>query len=226
MNELFAENYAKKQLRLRSYAGLGMTTVFAVFALFIAPGLSKDFSKSTVADSFPTFLTTANNLVAAKKPAVEKPIKTLAATPAHAGRESVLAAVQHEYSKRPREYDAIVLTYTEGMREEWCADFVSYIYKQAGQPLVNPHNGSWRIPAVVNMQRYFESEGRYRSAYTYTPQPGDVAIYGGRHTNIVVAVDGDTMTTIGGNEYDTVYKDSISHAMGARGLTGFGIPLE
>ena len=226
MFESYAEQYAKRQLRMRSYVGVGMSACFVLFALFVAPALAKEYGSQTIADSFPTFQATAIDLVAPKEQTPAQAVVTPAAAPHATGRAGILQALEIEYAKHPREYDATVLMYTEGFREEWCADFVSYVYRQAGQPLSNPHNGSWRIPAVWTLRQYFESQGRFRSAYSYTPRPGDVAIYGGGHTNIVVAVDGDTMTTIGGNEYDTIYKDTISHAAGSRGLTGFGIPLE
>ena len=38
--------------------------------------------------------------------------------------------------------------FSQGAEEPWCANFVSYIMKQVGAPLKNPHTGGWRIPCV------------------------------------------------------------------------------
>jgi hypothetical protein len=95
-------------------------------------------------------------------------------------------------------------TFSEGAHEPWCADFVSWVMAQAGAPLSNPNSGSWRIPGVYTMQEYYASVGRLAPA-SGVPQLGDVVLWGpdspmGLHANIVVAVDGSTLTTVGGNE--------------------------
>ncbi|RVW01952.1 CHAP domain-containing protein [Rhodococcus xishaensis] len=96
--------------------------------------------------------------------------------------------------------------YSDGVKEPWCANFVSWIMREAGRPLSNPNSGSWRIPGVYTLQEYYESEGRFEPIGNgYRPTTGDVVLYNnefrvGQHTNFVVAVDGDTATTVGGNE--------------------------
>jgi hypothetical protein len=95
-------------------------------------------------------------------------------------------------------------TFSEGVDEPWCADFVSWVMAQAGVPLRNPNGGSWRIPGVYTMQEYYSGVGRLAPAGG-VPRPGDVALWGpdspmGLHANIVVAIDGTTLTTVGGNE--------------------------
>ena len=96
--------------------------------------------------------------------------------------------------------------YSEGVKEPWCADFVSWIMREAGMPLSNPNSGHWRIPGVYTLQEYYESVGRFEPIGNgYRPKTGDVVLYDnefrlGQHTNFVVAVDGDTVTTVGGNE--------------------------
>ena len=94
--------------------------------------------------------------------------------------------------------------YSEGVDEPWCADFVSWVMNEAGQPFVNPNSGYWRIPGVYTLQEYFASVGRFEPA-GYHPQPGDVVLYDepselGLHANVVVAVNGSTLTTVGGNQ--------------------------
>lgn len=146
---------------------------------------------------------------------------------ASGSREKIVLLARAEYAKRPVAYDANVLTYTQGVREAWCADFVSYILYRAGQPMKHPSTGSWRLPAVTQVDNYYRSNDRWRPAGGYRPQPGDTAIYlarGWQHVNIVVAVNGDTMTTIGGNESGRVSLVERKIAYGAGGLSAFGLP--
>lgn len=94
--------------------------------------------------------------------------------------------------------------YSEGVEEPWCADFVSWVFHEAGQPLANPNSGHWRIPGVYTLSEYFQAVGRFEPP-EYRPRPGDVVLYDepsplGLHTNIVVVTDGAEITTVGGNE--------------------------
>ncbi|NMN97650.1 CHAP domain-containing protein [Nocardiaceae bacterium YC2-7] len=94
--------------------------------------------------------------------------------------------------------------YSEGITEPWCADFVSWVMREAGQPLANPNSESWRIPGVFTLQEFYEQSGRF-APVGYQPRPGDVVLYSedsrfGQHTNIVVANDNGTIKTVGGNE--------------------------
>lgn len=94
--------------------------------------------------------------------------------------------------------------YSEGNYEPWCADFVSWILLQTGIPLTNPKDGTWRVPGVYTLRDVFESMGRYHPRGSdYMPKQGDVVLYGGEgHTNMIIRVYGDLITTIGGNELD------------------------
>ncbi|MFD3506174.1 CHAP domain-containing protein [Nocardia sp. NPDC058666] len=117
--------------------------------------------------------------------------------------------------------------YAEGVQEAWCADFVSWTMREAGRPLANPNSGSWRIPGVYTLEDYYRKQGRFTSAQVgYRPRTGDVVLYGpdsplGQHTNIVLRADGDTITTIGGNEMGTVRVRTITPAETAD-LVGYG----
>lgn len=117
--------------------------------------------------------------------------------------------------------------YAEGVVEPWCADFVSWVMREAGLPLVNPNSGSWRIPGVYTLQEYYEAAGRFEPAGSgYYPRTGDVVLYSdaspfGQHTNIVLVADGDTVTTIGGNEHDAVRVHRFAPA-DVTGIVGFG----
>lgn len=100
------------------------------------------------------------------------------------------------------EFSPQVLQYTEGNRESWCADFVSWVYANADVPFVTaPGAGrsSWRIPlawarvpGVPNLRDYFIANGTWQPANSsYLPSPGDVIIFGDAesHTGIVEKVD-------------------------------------
>ncbi len=91
--------------------------------------------------------------------------------------------------------------YSENQNQLWCADFVSWVYNQAGSPLQSP---SWRISYVPTLQTDAQAGQQGMHWHTngdgYTPQPGDIAVYGGGHTNILVSVSGTTTTYIGGDQ--------------------------
>lgn len=94
--------------------------------------------------------------------------------------------------------------YSQGRSENWCADFVSWVYNQAGHPLSNNNDGN--VPAVDTVRQIGESGTNgfsYHPAGSYTPRPGDLIIHqenGNSHVNMVVAVSGNTMKIIGGNQ--------------------------
>ncbi|MEU4342183.1 CHAP domain-containing protein [Nocardia sp. NPDC023852] len=117
--------------------------------------------------------------------------------------------------------------YAEGIDEAWCADFVSWVLREAGTPLVNPHSGSWRIPGVYTLQEYYEGADRFAPIGSgYHPRTGDVLLYRqsspfGQHTNIVLRADGGEVTTIGGNEFGDVRIHRFTLA-DVPGVVGFG----
>ncbi|MGW0178488.1 CHAP domain-containing protein [Nocardia sp. NPDC003345] len=131
-------------------------------------------------------------------PAIDRSVLTPA-------QVAVVAAAEAEFADPGSGTD-----YSEGNDEPWCANFVSWVLRAAGMPLANPNSGSWRIPGVYTLQEYYESQGRFVAFDPdYRPATGDVILYGpgsryGQHTNIVLAAEGTTVTTIGGNEGDIV----------------------
>lgn len=115
--------------------------------------------------------------------------------------------------------------YSEGVEEAWCANFVSWVMREAGQPLSNPNSGSWRIPGVYTLTEYYQAQGRFEPK-GYSPTVGDVVLYDnsswvGQHTNIVVAVDGDTATTVGGNELGKIRVHTVD-VLSDSAIVGFG----
>jgi hypothetical protein len=106
------------------------------------------------------------------------------------------------------------VNYSEGAQEEWCADFVSWIFNKAGDPFTGGRDG-WDLAGVEQI----EDQGTSNSNFTwhpytsnYIPVPGDIAIFswGGQanpnwaqsHTAIVTAVDtgSKTVTYLGGDQ--------------------------
>jgi ricin-type beta-trefoil lectin protein/CHAP domain-containing protein len=70
--------------------------------------------------------------------------------------------------------------------EEWCADFVSYVYQEAGYPFSQGERNGWDEYNANNIQNMGFT---YHDATSYSPQPGDVAYfdYSGGHVEIVVS---------------------------------------
>jgi hypothetical protein len=153
-------------------------------------------------------------------------------TPGNLGK--VVEIAQREFDTFERDY----LTNTDGYISKfsghpggWCADFVSYVLREAGVPFTGGGDGGWHIPTVQGVQAYFESKNSFHPARTgYTPKPGDVVVfdegigYWPQHVNIVVAVDGKSITTIGGNESNKVRKQ-IHNDYDATNITGYGTPV-
>lgn len=145
---------------------------------------------------------------------------------------AVLKILREEYAKYPTEFDETVLTYTEGFEESWCADFISWMFNEADSPFIHQDTGYWRIPGVETLQEYYEQYNAYYDVGDYTPQFGDVAFYFGEtpdgssteHVAIVLAVEGNNVVTIGGNETDAgiiqIRADELKD--GVKGLSGFG----
>ncbi|HUC88140.1 MAG TPA: ricin-type beta-trefoil lectin domain protein [Candidatus Binatia bacterium] len=82
--------------------------------------------------------------------------------------------------------------------EEWCADFVSYVYQAAGFPFTNGERDGWDEYLAPNVQN---QSFTYHSVEGYTPQAGDVAYfdYTGGHVEIVA---------VGGSKPIFIYGDS------------------
>lgn len=127
-------------------------------------------------------------------------------------------AAQVEYTK-----------YSEGNKEAWCADFASWIMKEAGVSYKNPNSGHWRIPGTLTLREYYEKEGRFKPVDSdYMPKVGDVILYDGagwfgQHVNIVLAYENGKVTTVGGNEAGKVRVQT--RPLGGEGTVGYGVLL-
>ncbi len=102
-----------------------------------------------------------------------------------------------KWTNEPNNHEALLNEYTGGTAyEEWCADFVSYIYKEAGYPFTNGNYGWDENNANNIVNQGFNVD----QSSNYIPQPGDVGYfnYNGGHVEIVV-VGGKTPTFIYGD---------------------------
>lgn len=137
------------------------------------------------------------------------------------GQARIVDVLQAQYDAQPGGSH-----FSEGVEEPWCADFVSWVLNEAGRPLSNPNSGSWRIPGVYTLQEYFQAAGRFAEPHGYRPQTGDVVMYAdgsplGLHTNFVVTVDDNAITTVGGNEEGGIRVHTLDDAEIA-GILGYG----
>ena len=116
--------------------------------------------------------------------------------------------------------------------EDWCADFVSWVFLTAGHPFdggvdgVPTTGGGWRLPGVAQLRAWMIGHGTYeeRAGHSFADAaPGDVVIFGegtGSHTGIVERVSGletpdpadDVLHTIEGNSGDRVSRRDYSAA--------------
>lgn len=153
----------------------------------------------------------------------EKAYPEIATAELSATQKQIVALTKAEFLAQPPG-----TKFSEDVSEPWCADFVSWVMKEVGQPLSNPNSGSWRIPGTFTLHDYYVAAGRFKAADSgYQPNLGDVAIYRGSpvfgdHTNIVLSSENGVLTTVGGNEGDRIriYKNAKQEY---RGLLGYGV---
>lgn len=93
----------------------------------------------------------------------------------------------------------LLTAYTDGTPyEEWCADFVSYVYKQAGYPFTKGGADGWDENNANDVQ--YMGFTMHKADSGYVPRAGDVAFfnYAGGHVEIVVSA-GKKPTFVYGN---------------------------
>ncbi len=165
--------------------------------------------------------------VAATTPGVAAPNVCSSAAAAGAGGSVVQVAMAEQAAwKKGSDYHK----YTLGGSGNWCAWFVSWVFKQAGRPMIAPPNvgqvQGWSISSVDNIKAYMVGKNAFNAkANAPAPKPGDIVIYkeGMSHTNIVVWSDGYMVKTIGGNQASNDINASsvtISPAVDIRNLSG------
>ncbi|HSX47755.1 MAG TPA: ricin-type beta-trefoil lectin domain protein [Patescibacteria group bacterium] len=91
------------------------------------------------------------------------------------------------WQKNGSDHLQLLTKYTDGApTEEWCADFVSYVYKEAGLPFNKGEVDGWDENNANNIVNQGFS---IRYPAKYIPKAGDIGYfsYGGGHVEIVVA---------------------------------------
>lgn len=75
--------------------------------------------------------------------------------------------------------------------EFWCADFVSWVYNEAGRPFFGGLDGGWRIANVSAMHDFISANGRWFDAGSpEDPAPGDVISFrDDEHVGLVEYLD-------------------------------------
>jgi len=124
-------------------------------------------------------------------------------------REKVVQAAEKEYAawqSGQKKTGGDYLQYTYNVAGEWCAWFVSWVYKEAGYPVNDKAQPYYAVVReLMELGKKGDKFEWHQNDGSYTPQPGDIAVYGTAsnlyHTNIVISATSPTvMTTIGGNE--------------------------
>lgn len=121
--------------------------------------------------------------------------------------------------------------YTDNHLEYWCADYVSWVYKQAGKPFTGGASGGWRLPGVAGVRSWFQANATYvANGPSAQPKPGDVYFIGTSHVGIVEKVENGMLYTISGNT--SVDNTGNGHGVGRKtyanyqsnsAISGFGI---
>lgn len=119
--------------------------------------------------------------------------------------------------------------YTDNTLEYWCADFVSWVYKEAGKPFTGGSSGGWRIASVKDVRAWFEQNGTYTpNGSGVIPKAGDAYMTAGEtHIGIVEKVEGDTIHAISGNTSVENYSNGVgvgktTYKVGSSSISGFG----
>lgn len=159
--------------------------------------------------------------------------------PSHAETNSFVnvAASQVGVTESPLGSNAgpVVNIYTDNNPQAWCADFFSWVYKQAGHPFTGGASGGWRLASVQSVEDWFQKHAQWFSrTSTYVPVPGDFIHFNsnlcdcasGNHAAMVDHVEGTTLFTIEGNSSDKVTRRTYYNYKSYTRLIGFGhLPL-
>jgi len=112
-----------------------------------------------------------------------------------------------------------------GPCEEWCADFATWVWRQAGVA------GIGRIAWVPNLPAWGRSRRSWKPGYNNDPQPGDMVIFSGLHVGLVERVTAGTITIIAGNtSTNNVARrgpasPAHGYAMGPAAISGYVSPV-
>lgn len=115
--------------------------------------------------------------------------------------------------------------YSQGRKEAWCANFVSWAHRKAGKPLPGNQRS---LASVQYMEDQMKKTGAFHKG---TPKPGDIIFFknrgqsdrgSGRHVGIVERVSGGRVHTIEGNSGNRVRRRSYD--LNNARISGYGRP--
>ncbi len=112
-----------------------------------------------------------------------------------------------------------------GPCEAWCADFATWVWRQAGVA------GIGRIAWVPDLPLWGRRHGSWKPGYRNNPQPGDMVIFSGLHVGLVERVTASTITIIAGNtSTNNVARrgpasPSNGYTMGPAAISGYVSPV-
>ncbi len=114
--------------------------------------------------------------------------------------------------------------------EQWCSEFVSWVYCASGNPLKGGRHG-WLMRNSRSLRRWFESNTFFvqREDYfwqNHTPGPGDYIRYHndrGGHSGLVYSVEDITLVTIEGNIGNRVVVKRLTDWRNRADIDGIGL---
>ncbi|GIW72830.1 MAG: hypothetical protein KatS3mg102_2372 [Planctomycetota bacterium] len=113
--------------------------------------------------------------------------------------------------------------YSGGREVPWCANFVSWAFRQAGTPL--PGN-QWSLGSCDYMMNQLKQNGVWFDRGQGMPQPGDIIMFGrpgdATHVGIVERVEGGRVYTVEGNSGNRVARRSYD--LDSSRILGYGRP--
>lgn len=129
------------------------------------------------------------------------------------------------------DYAPAIMTFTQGNREPWCADFVSWVLRAAGKPLREGASG-WRVAGAESIRSNFLARRRFVDRAFAHPEPGDVVVYDypwSWHVGIVVSATESVLVTVEGNSgaiagLEGVVRHERSGWRANPFIVGFGTP--
>lgn len=132
------------------------------------------------------------------------------------GKDIVATAKQYiGYNEKDGSYKL----FTNGRKEAWCADFATYVTKEALRANGKSIPSGFGSSSVAGLKSWGQKNGRYTTDVSQA-KPGDIVIFNWSHTGIVknILADG-TVITIEGNTSDKVAERKYSPSSGK--INGF-----
>ena len=132
------------------------------------------------------------------------------------GKDIVATARQYiGYNEKDGSYKL----FTNGRKEAWCADFATYVTKEALRANGKSIPSGFGSSSVAGLKSWGQKNGRYTTDVSQA-KPGDIVIFNWSHTGIVknILADG-TVVTIEGNTSDKVAERKYSPNSGK--INGF-----